>query len=514
MGNYLALIDLGSNTARLVIYYDDGQGVIREEDNVKRTLRLISYLDENRRITTTGFEKTLECMHQFKDVCTAWNIQHIVGVATAAVRQAQNGHELLQAIEDATGISIRLLSGEEEAHYGYLAVVNSMNVEDAITVDIGGGSTELTRISQRRCVGRISLPFGAVSLTQWFLNDSGIPPANDWKRLFDYLKQQFGSIDWLERQRCPVIAMGGTARNLAKIVQRQSQYSLSSLHHYEIQRKDIDSVFTSLSQLSIEQRKQVPGLAKDRADVIVSGIAVFRALLEAAQSDTLITSNKGLRDGILFEQVLQKENRSRIDDVAMHSVGQLMRRYRVNIPHANHVRFLAMQLFDDMKQLQLIPYGNFERRILEIASLLHNIGLAINVYETSQHTFYMLSNILILGLTHRERILIATVAAYKNQKQFQKQLAQFPDILRKEDKQIVEKLGHIVLLARILDRSMTQQIKSVRIKEKNKQLVIECYSAEENLMEFSFIPEMLEKLSKLWKLSFQYKVVGERKRAL
>lgn len=505
MGKYIGIIDLGSNTARLVVYFVNGHGIFQEFDNVKRVLRLSNYLGEDGRIDPAGFQTTLDCLRQFKELCDAQNVAEIIGIATAAVRQARNGPELLAAIEQETGIRMRLLSGEEEARYGYLAVTNSMGIETGITIDIGGGSTEVTYFRDRQLLKSFSFPFGIVTLTKQFLHEE-TPSQQELNKLTQFLEQQFATQPWLANRKVPLIAMGGTARNLAKIHQHQMQYSMASLHHYTMDASEVADILQRLSDMPLAERKNINGLSKDRADVILAGIAVLHTLLKHAESEQLIISHKGLRDGVLYEMTLRDRKIANADDIVMLSSEQFMHRYHVHEIHARHVRDLALSLFDELHTFGLLDMGPSERKLLEVAALLHDIGRSINVYETSKHTFYLLSNVLLLGLTHKERLLIAMISSYKNNKQLQQQIALHSDLVYKTDKPLLEKLGHLVLLARALDRSMTQQIKHIQLKEKNKQIVLECYGTKRDLVEFTMLDEMLEKVSKVFKHPFSYTV--------
>ncbi|WP_051968110.1 exopolyphosphatase [Brevibacillus thermoruber] len=504
MNDTIGVIDLGSNTARLVVYRRDDQGLVYEVENVKRTLRLSSHLRDGR-LEREGIEKTLACMRQFQQLLGAYNAATAIGVATAAVRQAANGRELLDAIRAETGLSIRVLSGEEEARYGYLAVVNTMDIDEGVTVDIGGGSTEVTWFSGRRLRESVSFPFGIVTLTRMFL--PGDPPADEeMKRLQAYVERQFSGCTWIRDRRCPVIAIGGTARNLAKMHQRSVGYSLGSVHHYAMSAEQVDGVLERARALPWVERRQMPGLSKDRADVILSGIAVFRALLAVVNGRELVVSNKGLRDGVLYETVFGAQPAD-IREVRRRSVEQFMNRYQVDKRHARHVRTLALALFDQLRELGVVRCGEAEQTWLEAAALLHDVGRAINVYESAEHTFYLLSHVLLLGFTHRERLLIAMIASYKNNKLLQQQMARHSDIVGKADKALAETLGHVILLARTLDRSMTQPITDVRLREDGERIVLECVGSGENLMEYALLEDVLAKVSKAWKRPVGFRAV-------
>jgi len=503
MNRNFGVIDLGSNTARLVVYEQDEQGMAMEVDNIKRGLRLSSHL-QNGRLDDEGCAKTLDCLRHFKKLLNARSISGIIAVATAAIRQAENGQELIKRIYQETGIAVRVLSGEDEARYGYLAVLNSMNVAEGITIDIGGGSTEVTYFRHRQLQECISFPFGIVTLTRMFFQGD-LPTQAELAELRSFLNDSFSQCPWLRDKQCPVIAIGGTARNLAKIHQRSVQYSMDSFHHYPMTAEQAAGILEQLRQLPLEERRQVPGLSKDRADVILAGIAVFVSLLNHVGSGQLFISNKGLRDGILSERIWGTEVPTSIRDIHERSITQFMNRYRVNQAHAQHVKKLSLSLFDQFQAHGLHKFGAGERQLLEAAALLHDVGRIINVHESSEHTFYLLSHVLLAGYTHRERLLIAMIASFKNNKLLQSQLAQHADIIGKPDKNLVEKLGHLLLFSQMLDRSLSQAIRSVHLTERSGPWVIECHGARDDLLEYSLLDEPLAKLSKAWKIPVTFK---------
>lgn len=502
MTKSIGVIDLGSNTARLVIYKQDEQGNLTEVDNIKRSLRLSNHL-QNNHLDTEGISITLTCLHQFKELLDARQVQKTIAVATAAVRQAENGIELIEQIKAETGISIRILTGEEEARYGYLAVMDSMNVDEGVTIDIGGGSTEITYFQNRRLQESHSFPFGIVTLTKMFLH-SDIPTEAEFAQLRSFLAASFASKPWLMGKKCPVIAIGGTARNLGKIHQRSVHYSMDSLHHYPISTDHVTGILEHIRSLSLEERRQVPGMSKDRADVVLSGIAAFESLLEYTGSDVLLVSNKGLREGVLYESVWGTEPPATGSDIHAKTTTQFINRYHIDRTHAEHVKGLALSLFDQLGAQGLHTFGQAERELLATASLLHDAGRTINVYESSEHTFYLLSQVLMAGYTHRERLFIAMLASYKSNKLLVSQINRHPDIVSKQDKSLIEKLGHVLLVSRMLDRSMTQSIRSVQLTKTNGSYSLICVGNRTDHLEYSLLDEPLIKFSKGWKIPISF----------
>ncbi|PWK14487.1 Ppx/GppA phosphatase family protein [Tumebacillus permanentifrigoris] len=503
----LAIIDLGSNSARLVIYEQDAQGLLYESENVKRVLRLSSHL-VNGKLDDRGVQTTLDCMRHFKEICEGRGVTEVVGVATAAMRQARNGPALRDQIQQETGFDFRILTGPEEAHYGYLAVVNSMNIRDAFTVDIGGGSTEVTWVEERACVHKISFPFGAVTLTQLFFK-SDLPSREELGQLELFLRQQFAGAPWLTMRKRPVplIALGGAARNVGNMHQRKNNYSFPSLHHYILPRAEIVETYQTLAKTPLDKRKKIKGLSKDRADIIVAASAVFQVLMELTGSEEFVISTKGLREGLLFERILQEQNLEYLDDVSLYSAHQWMKRYRVDAPRAEHVSRLAISLFDQLNDQGLLLAGYEERRLLKISGLLQDIGLSINVYDAAKHTFYLITNVLLFGMTHRQRLITALLASYKNDKKLEKQFMQHTDMLPAAELSGIKRLALLGLLARTLDRPLTNQVRSISLEKRGNECMVICQVIEQHLVDQAQVTEILDAMSKSFRQTFRLELV-------
>lgn len=505
MEKRIAIIDLGSNSARLVIFNQSDRGLI-ENENLKQVLRLSSHLTPDGEISQAGISITIDCMHRFKQLCQAREVTEIIGVATAAVRQAKNGPELIQQIHDKTGISFRTLSGTEEATYGYLAVVNSTSIINAFTVDIGGGSTELTLVNNRLCKQTISFPFGAVTLTNQFF--TGVEPTDaELQALHSFLLQQFSSVPWLKNGRAPLVALGGAARTVGNIDQKKRKYPFQSLHHYTMDQSDIADIYVTVTKTPLEKRKKIKGMSKDRADIIIASLVVFLTLLEVIGTREFTVSTKGLRDGILFERILQDEDLTVLDDVALFDTEQLMKRYQVQLAHSEHVSRLALSLFDQFREHHLLHGDDNDRKLLQIAALLHDIGRSVNVYETHQHTFYLLTNVLLMGLTHRERLIVALLAAYKNDKKLDKQAEPYTMLLSPQELEHIKSLAPLLLIARALDRSMTQPVKKVVLHKTVDGCSLTCHGTKRDLVEYTFLREVIEQLNKTYQCNFYYQSV-------
>ncbi len=272
---------------------------------------------------------------------------------------------------------------------------------------------------------------------------------------------------------------------------------------------DVHKVFDYISHMSLAERKKVKGLAKDRADIINAGINLYSTLLQWFHSDTLLTSNRGIRDGIMFERVLKLKEITHFNDMVMYSVEQFNTRFYVNVLHAKHVAMLADKIYEGLTLLDIIDLTEKERKILEVAALLHDIGRSINIYNIANHTFYLLTNVLLMGFTHRERLLTALIASFKNFKMMREKNRKYMDILSKEDEELIRKLGLILQLANTFDFSKQQSVKTIQIKRKKTKVVVECVGLE-NLLEYESAENLLKKYNKVFHNHFYLKINHEK----
>jgi exopolyphosphatase/guanosine-5'-triphosphate,3'-diphosphate pyrophosphatase len=493
---YSAVIDMGSNSVRLVIYYEAFEGTAYEVDNIKNTIRLSSFLNEQSEITEQGIQKILRVLSQYRQLCDARSVSSVIGVATASVRNARNREEVLKRIYAETGFVFRVLSGEEEAYYGYLAVANTMSVTEGFTIDIGGASSELVKMTKRTLVKSHSFSFGAVTLTRKFFRQA-TPTEEEITAAEKYLKEQFSVYPWIKEKKYPLIAMGGTARNLAKVHQKMIRYPFASLHHYQMKKYEVDTVFHYLKELSAAQMQEVEGLSKERADIIVAGILIIKVLLECSGSNRLIISNKGLRDGVHMESQLKTHNLMLVEDVVEEGVHALMVRYKVNPNHAKQVDRLCCAMFEQLAEERLHSYGKEEKRLLRIAARLHDIGRAIHSGESHRHTFYLMVHVLLPGLTHKQRLLAALLASYKSSKRMQQLVAPYESMVSEGDLQMVEQLGLLLLLARALDRTESGQVSEVQLVRQNESLLLRCCGQiDERSLEAQTLEEYRKKFKK------------------
>ncbi|PWF99339.1 Ppx/GppA family phosphatase [Levilactobacillus bambusae] len=301
---YLGIIDIGSNSVRLAIYGLHEDGTYREVKRVKEDSRLSEGMGREKILQPTAIARTIAALRSFQKVYQ--NYQHItmMGIATAAVRQAKNQAAFLDRVNRAIGITIQVLTGTEEAHFDYLGTVNELKVSDYLLLDTGGASCELVYVSNRNSRAEISVPFGAVSLSERFNLQNRVRAA-DLFSAQQYVWDQLAAIPWLGKcQTLPLVLLGGANRSLARMNKKhQRNRHIDDIHGYQLTRTDVFKAFEKLLRADLKQRKQISGLEPDRADIMVGGMLPLIQLLDRLGSDQVLFSESGVREGIIFDYI-------------------------------------------------------------------------------------------------------------------------------------------------------------------------------------------------------------------
>jgi len=447
----IGIIDLGSNSARLVIVklFEDHFMV---EDEMKESVRLGQDMDRDGFLKPQRTAETIKTLKMFKRLCDASEVSRIIAVATAAVRRAKNQRSFLDEIQATCGIKVDVLSEEEEATLVYRGVINSMDIPKGIILEIGGGSTKVVYYNRRSILQYATLPFGAVTLTDLFKNDG--TPREQTARIEEFFTEQFRKIDWLNEvdPDTQMIGVGGSFRNLYKINKIVRKYPLNIVHNYQFATEDFESVYEMVRELDVDKRMRIRGLSPARADIMPAALAIIKSFTDYLNIETFTIGGSGLREGIMFNQAVPVTAERPLSDVLTYSLNTLVKYYGCNIKHAEHVVHLSIQLFKQLRVLHKFP--RVYLKILKIAASLCGCGNRIRHYNSPQHSRYMILNSPIYGATHREIVLAAFAAGcYQKEDIAPAEWSKYRDIVTEEDLEIVKKLGVLLRIAECLDRS-------------------------------------------------------------
>jgi exopolyphosphatase/guanosine-5'-triphosphate,3'-diphosphate pyrophosphatase len=405
----------------------------------------------------------LAAVEVFAHFCRATGVDEIDAVATSAIREAGNRDEFLGR----AALPVRVLTADEEAHYGYLAAVNSTTLGDGCVLDLGGGSLQLTRVVGRLAHEERSWKLGAVRMTERF--------GDDLKALRKHIKGKLEDADWLARCGSRLVAIGGTARNLAAADQGRRELPSFGVQGHVIPRKALARLVDELASRSPAERGKLRGIKPERGDIILAGAAVILTVLEEGGFDELEVTEAGLREGVFFSKSLAPDEL--FDDVRRQSVLNLAGLYHVDHAHTEHVARLALGMFDELAEAGLHPGDAIERELLWAGAVLHDIGMTVDYDDHHKHSRYLILNGGLPGFTPREVALVGQAARYH--RKGSPSLGPFAPLMREGDAELLARMSTLLRLAEDLERPRDQVVRAAHAHVENGRVELRLETAGE-----------------------------------
>ncbi len=457
----IGIIDLGSNSARLVIVNMFEDGYFMVVDELKESVRLGQDMERDGFLKPQRVAETIKTLRMFKRLCDASGVNRIIAVATEAVRRAKNQRSFLDEIQTSCGVKLKVLSAEEEATLVYRGVINTMDIPKGIILEIGGGSTKIIYYNRRNMLNFTTIPFGAITLTDLFSSE-GLKPEEQAQKMEEFFAEQLKSVEWFEEidPDTQMIGVGGSFRNLFKINKMVHKYPLDTVHNFNLAAEDFYPVYDMIKVLDLDKKKKIKGLSAERADILPAALAIIKAFIEKLNFTNFTISGSGLREGIMVNQALPSTVDKPISDVMNYSLTTLVKYYGCDEKHVEHVVNLSVQLFKQLRVLHKFPRQYL--KVLKIAAMLHDCGMRIKYYNHQRHSCYMILNSTLYGVTHREIVLAAfTACCHKKEDINLYEWNRYRDILQEDDVEIVKRLGVMLRIAESLDRSMAGVVKGI-----------------------------------------------------
>jgi exopolyphosphatase/guanosine-5'-triphosphate,3'-diphosphate pyrophosphatase len=459
----VAVIDMGSNSWRLVVFgYEPGTRWWSLVDEIREAVRIGAGMGErvgngDRLLRPDRVELALHTAAVFSAFCRATGVDQIEALATSAIRDAVDGDHLLTEIERTTGLHARVISGEEEARYGWLAMVNSTTIEDGFGLDIGGGSIQAMKIEGRGLADSRSLRLGAVRVSERFLPDEKATPKQ-MKALRAHAAAKLEQLGWWSGGG-RLVGIGGTIRNLAAAAMKRLEIPDIDVQGFLLTRDALEELIEELASRPVSKRGQVKGIKYDRADVILGGAIVLATALDEGGFGAIEVTEAGLREGAFFERLLGENGL--FEDVRSESVRNLAHRFGHDGEHDVHVWTLSSSMFDGLAAAGLHGYGKAERELLWAACLLHDIGVVVNYDDHHRHSHYLTLNAGLPGFTPRELILIGLIARYH--RKGAPDASELGELAEPGDEHRLQLLCGVIRLAEQLERSRDRAITDVRV---------------------------------------------------
>ena len=452
----VAIIDLGSNTNRLVVLNTQVGYSYRLEDQVREVVRLRHGMTEHG-LSAEAFERGFSTMRLFKNFCDSTKVAKIIAVATSAVREAANGPLFVQQVREKIGLELQVLTGEQEAYYDTLGALNEVSIQKGVILDIGGGSIQLSEVRKRRYQQGVSLTLGALALTERFVSHDPLT-KDEYAAIQAEIERQLDTVKWLKKQDGePLIGLGGTIRNLAQIQAENDNYPLYTLHGFVLKRQSVEESVRLFRKLPIDERRNIPGLTPDRADIILPGAMTLLEVMKRMDVEEIAISQNGIREGVFLEYFWEHLDPPILPDVRRFSVLNLARFYNYEKEHSNHVRFLAERIFWQLTSLH--EYGSKVFDLLDAAALMHDVGRIIDYRGHHKHSQTLVENNGLPGYSPRELALIGLLTRYH--RKGNPSIDGYEMLLDEDDLKLLTRLSAILRMAETLERGRDANVNDV-----------------------------------------------------
>jgi exopolyphosphatase/guanosine-5'-triphosphate,3'-diphosphate pyrophosphatase len=474
----IAAIDIGTNSLHMIVVRVRPDLSFEIIDREKEMVRLGAGGLDGRALTPDAMHAALQVLSKFARLAESHGVDKIVAVATSAVREAENGGDLLKAAAEQTGIRARVISGTEEARLIHLAAAYGVNVTGDITVviDIGGGSVEVTRGTGPAVELGQSFKVGVIRLTERYVKSDPLSPR-DARRITKRLAAVAGEyLEKIERAGFDrVIGTSGTILSLGTVIAAaQGRPTDAPLRNQRVTVKQLRRLRKQLVSLPLDERLRIPGLDPRRADLAPAGAVLLETILRRLGAAELTLCDYSLREGLVLDYIARHRKQiaqaDRYPDVRRRSIIELAERCNYSPEHATQVARLAVSLFDQTRGVHALTDQN--REWLEYAALLHDVGVHISYDGHHKHSYYLIKNGDLRGFEPDEIETMALVARYHRRATPSRRHEDYGDLGRRR-RRAIRTLAAILRLAESLDRSHSQSVAGVKLNDRGDDALLQ-----------------------------------------
>lgn len=459
-----AAVDIGSNSVRLKIA-EASRDRLKTVFEDREVTRLGAGVFADGSFEPHAMAYTIQVLQRFLRAVQTHAADRVRVVATSATRDAKNSRAFIDWVRTATGWKVEVISGLEEGRLIHLGILSNARIGNAraLLIDLGGGSCELTLSDHGHIADMVSLPIGAVRMTQTFLH-SDPPRKNELEQMRGLIQREISRVQKriIEANVQSVIATSGTAAALSNY---HSGRGDDPSKPAAVPQEALTKIAKDLSKRNLAQRQALRGIGPKRAEIIVAGAMVYSELLDMCELHSFRYLPLGLRDGLLAQMMADYNASSamaeRVESERQDALIAAAKHYGADLTFARRIRDLALHLFRRLQAVHQLPaqYADW----LEAAAMLHEVGSYINRSGRRRHTYYVVAHSEIFGYTPVQRLIIAAIARYVG-----KSLPNPNDrnirILPSRDQNHIPKAVALLRLARALDQSRRGTVDNLQIK--------------------------------------------------
>ena len=488
MAKRVAVIDIGSNSIRMVVYEKSSRFAFHQLHEEKSRVRISENAYKNGgELQSVPMQRAYDALENFLQISQSFKVKKVLCVATSALRDAPNQKTFLHKVKNNLKLNIKIITGEKEAYFGAIACANLLPRQtQALSIDIGGGSTELSYIDGDSVQDTISLNLGTVRLKELFFDH------DDRAGAIEYIDRELDKI--ANNKISTLIGIGGTFRAISNSIMLQELHPLKKIHAYEYPVETFEKFLEQILTASSREALFSLGIKENRHDVIQPGTLILQRVLHKVKISKIITSGVGVREGVYLSDLL-RNTKHKFPHNFNTSIKHLLDAHVLDSSFSQQTTLLSKKIFDLTQE-----YFDLDvqyRSELATAAKLYPIGSSIHFYSQNKHSYYLIQTALEYGFSHKSITLIATLAKYAKvrlpaESHIEKYVALLPDT------KTLNALSYILSLSIALLSHRPRNI-DFELQFKNKTLTV---VSEENLYITKNVVSKLHTPQKHFKVKF------------
>jgi len=465
----IGIIDVGTMTIRLVIYELVSKTTFKIIEDIKESISLGrgsgAQIDENK------VREASHTIYLYRELCNRYQVDETRCFLSSSFKDKENLPDFISSIRQASGLDTELLTEWMEIEASFIGAINNLSMDDGLLMDIGGTTTKLVWVEDRKIKKWHNLKLGGANLA---CEDkvSGPLTDEDERGIKTYLRDEISAIGWLNEVReLPVIGVGGSMRNLAKIHSNLCEYPVNLLHNYHLKEGDVEEIYDYIKVKDYDEKLRVKGLANSRADIFTGSLLIIEEVLSRCDIENLVISGNGMREGRVYLDYLDllKEK----DDVFEDSLLEVLGKFNLSKDTGEKTYQVFKKIYDKLNKTH--PIDIRDEKILKTACYLGRAGVNINFYDHPLHSLYMILNSGLRGMSHRELLVAALIVSQQNK--FNDYHKDFKDLLGKKDISCIKKLSVILRVSKLLNKNFLIDDNEFIVEVDDKKVVI---SVEKN----------------------------------
>jgi exopolyphosphatase/guanosine-5'-triphosphate,3'-diphosphate pyrophosphatase len=493
----VSIIDLGFNSAKLVNYHvnrKDNSFKAYEQEGAK--VRLGQDLYHTGILGREPIQRTIHTLKLFRDIVNFQCVKYVLSIATSAVREANNKNDFLHEVLQSTGFRFRVLSGKEEALFSYLGALKSTCIPTALFFDLGGGSLELVYTENFKIKKLISLPLGALRLSQSYSDIGGRLTKKSYSRMEEHIIKNLPDRKELDiSPDTTLVGVGGTLRAMARYDQETKKYPLDKIHNYSIDFDHIHSINSTLRKMTSYEIAKIDAVGTNRAETITAGSCIMKVLMQKLEFENILVSAQGLREGIL-SAFLQSSKGYYLQNINQNQIQRQVKHYckPEKIPEFTSTLVKPFYSLGLMKEREYEILAHAIRQIsgMPPTTNLHNLFYMI-IDEDNPH------------FSHREQLILAiSIVRTKKAKTANSLFARYSSVMQPQNKKSIEKIAACLSLSEILERTKSK-VRFVKCSQKEIVLTF-IRSTENNTLPLILIESVLKDFREAFDIPVSYSV--------